>query len=59
MSTWLFTHAACIAHDPGTYHPERPDRLRAALAALEAEPFVGLEWQEAPRARVAMLERVH
>ena len=59
MSTWLFTHAACIAHDPGDYHPERPDRLRAALAALESEPFALLEWQEAPRATVAMLERVH
>jgi len=59
MTTFLYTHAACVAHDPGSYHPERPDRLRAALAALESEPFALLHWQEAPRATAAMLERVH
>jgi acetoin utilization deacetylase AcuC-like enzyme len=29
----LVTHPACLDHDPGTGHPECPDRLRAVLAA--------------------------
>src|SRR5262245_41764962 len=24
MTTLLFTHPACLAHDPGPYHPEQP-----------------------------------
>ena len=35
MSTLLVTHEACIDHDPGIFHPERPDRLRAVLAGLQ------------------------
>jgi acetoin utilization deacetylase AcuC-like enzyme len=30
------THEDCLLHDPGRGHPERPDRLRAAWAGLEA-----------------------
>ncbi|MES2710436.1 MAG: histone deacetylase family protein, partial [Pseudomonadota bacterium] len=37
MSVLLLTHRACLGHDPGPYHPECPDRLRAVLAALDAE----------------------
>ena len=33
MLAW--THAACLDHDPGTEHPERPARLRAVLDALD------------------------
>ena len=33
MSTLLLTHPACFGHEPGPHHPERPDRLRAVLAA--------------------------
>ena len=28
MTTLLYTHAACLEHDPGQYHPESPARLR-------------------------------
>jgi acetoin utilization deacetylase AcuC-like enzyme len=59
MSTLLLTHPACLAHEAGLGHPERPDRLRAVLHALEGEDFVALERGEAPRAREAEIARVH
>ena len=59
MASWLFTHPTCLEHDPGPFHPERPERLRIVLAALEAEEFRGLSWHEAPRAERAQIERVH
>eukprot|EP01041_Mallomonas_annulata_P026677 gene26677-48074_t len=36
MAATLFTHTDMIAHSPGAGHPERPERLAAVLAALEA-----------------------
>jgi acetoin utilization deacetylase AcuC-like enzyme len=59
MTTLLFTHPACLEHDPGSYHPESPDRLRAVLAALEGEEFAAVERREAPRVDRADLARVH
>jgi acetoin utilization deacetylase AcuC-like enzyme len=59
MATLLYSHPACLAHDTGSGHPERPDRLRAVLGALEGEDFAALERREAPRATVAQLARVH
>jgi len=59
MTTIVFTHPACIEHDPGDYHPERPDRLRAVLAALKEEGFETLVWREAPKAMREQIERVH
>ena len=59
MTTALITHAACLDHDPGPYHPESPDRLRAVLAALDAPEFVALIRYEAPRATMDQLTRVH
>ena len=59
MATALITHAACLEHDPGPYHPESPDRLRAVLAALDAPEFAGLIREEAPRATKEQLIRVH
>jgi acetoin utilization deacetylase AcuC-like enzyme len=59
MTTIVFTHPACIEHDPGDYHPERPDRLRAVLAALKKEGFETLVWREAPKAMREQIERVH
>ena len=47
--TLLLTHRACLQHDPGEYHPECPDRLRAVLRALDDEEFAGL--RSAPRRR--------
>jgi len=59
MTTLLYTHPACLEHDPGPYHPESPARLRAVLEALEAPEFAGLERREAPEAAIADLIRVH
>src|SRR5947208_6085885 len=59
MTTLLFTHPACLDHDPGDYHPESPARLRAVLEALDAPEFARLERREAPEAEIDDIARVH
>ena len=59
MTVALFTHPACLDHDPGAFHPECPDRLRHVLAALEAEEFSTLSREAAPLATREQLARVH
>ena len=59
MSVLLLSHRACLAHDPGDFHPECPDRLRAVLKALDQEEFADLIRDEAPQATVEQLCRVH
>ena len=59
MSVLLFSHRACLQHDPGPHHPECPDRLRAVLRSLETEEFTHLIRDEAPQATVEQLTRVH
>ncbi|MEX1365546.1 MAG: histone deacetylase [Nannocystaceae bacterium] len=46
--TLLLHDDAMIDHDPGVGHPERPDRLRAIVQALHAQPIAGAR-MEAPR----------
>lgn len=55
----LYTHPACLAHDPGTGHPESPARLRAVLETLDDPRFAAIERSEAPRATREQLGRVH
>jgi acetoin utilization deacetylase AcuC-like enzyme len=55
----LFTHHACLEHDPGAGHPECPNRLRAILAALDHPDFVGLLREQAPEATFEQLTLVH
>ncbi len=59
MPTALITHPACLEHDAGDWHPERPDRLRAVLAALEAPTFATLLRETAPRATREQLLLAH
>jgi acetoin utilization deacetylase AcuC-like enzyme len=59
MTTLVFTHPACMEHDPGPGHPESPKRLKAVLEALRAPQFAALAWREARRASDAEIERVH
>lgn len=59
MTTLLITHPACIDHDPGTYHPESPARLKAILAALDNPAFQVLERVVAPRAEDRHLMLAH
>jgi len=55
----LYTHPACLLHDPGAGHPESPARLEAVLAALDQDRFAALDRVEAPRATRRQLLRVH
>ncbi|MDA0998079.1 MAG: histone deacetylase family protein [Proteobacteria bacterium] len=59
MTTLLYSHPACVEHDPGTYHPERPDRLRAVMAGLDADEFKHLDRIEAPEIDLDIVARVH
>ncbi|MDE3176386.1 MAG: histone deacetylase family protein [Pseudomonadota bacterium] len=59
MTTLLVSHSACLDHNMGEGHPERPERVRAVEQALEAEAFQLLAREAAPRATQALLTRVH
>jgi len=59
MTTLLYTHRACVEHDPGPGHPECPDRIRAVWRALEAPEFADLIRREAPAASFEALLRAH
>ena len=59
MTTLVISHPACLEHDMGEGHPERPDRLRAIERALESEVFQMLARDAAPRADLSAIERVH
>jgi acetoin utilization deacetylase AcuC-like enzyme len=53
-----------LLHDTGRFHPERPDRLRAIVSALNAAPWADrLQWQlptpVATRPVVPVMEKVH
>lgn len=55
----LVTHEACLRHDPGPGHPERIDRLRAVLQALDEPEFAYLLREEAPAASAEAIAAVH
>jgi len=59
MTTAFFTHPACLEHNTGQGHPERPQRLEAVLLALDEPEFAKLERREAPLADIAHVTRVH
>jgi acetoin utilization deacetylase AcuC-like enzyme len=59
LTTLVISHPACLAHDMGEGHPERPDRLRAIEHALESEVFQMIARDAAPRVELAAIERVH
>ena len=54
----VYTHPACLAHDTGPDHAERPARLTAVVDALRRE-LPALDWHEAPRATRGQLLRAH
>jgi len=47
----------CLEHDPGTRHPESPDRLRAIRKALKGKH--GVSYTDAAPAETADVERAH
>ena len=59
MTTLLYSHPACLKHDPGRHHPESAARLQAVLDALADPEFDRLERREAPEAALEDLRRVH
>ena len=59
MTTLLVSHPSFLEHDTGPHHPERPDRLRAILSALDDPGFAPLDRREAPPASLEQLTRVH
>ena len=59
MTVALITHEACLDHDTGPGHPERPDRLRSVLAALSEKHFPDLRREQAPKATPEQIARVH
>ena len=58
MSVALFTHPDMLEHRPGAGHPERPERLRAVLDALD-DAGLARDRRVATEASVADLERLH
>ena len=58
MTMRVYTHPACLLHDTGPGHAERPERLRAVTDALRGA-FPKLDWREAPRATRGQLLRAH
>ena len=59
MTTILYSHAACIEHDPGPMHPECPGRLNAVLDGLKEPEFNYLKRIEAPKIDLKIVEMVH
>ena len=55
----LYTHPACLHHDPGPGHVEQPARLRVVLQALDRDHFSAVDRIEAPRVTREQLLRVH
>lgn len=58
MSVALFTHPDMIEHRTGAGHPERPERLAAVMAAIDAADL-DLDRRAATEAATADLERIH
>ncbi|MBM3515528.1 MAG: histone deacetylase family protein [Alphaproteobacteria bacterium] len=59
MTTLVVTHGSYLDHDTGAHHPERPDRLRSVLKALEQPTFHDLKRAEAPAATVDQMALAH
>lgn len=59
MPLALYTHPDMLDHRPGEWHPERPERLRAVLDALEDAADLDLSVRDAPLVEEADLARVH
>jgi acetoin utilization deacetylase AcuC-like enzyme len=58
----LFSHPACLEHDPTLLapgHPEAPGRLRALESELRRREWPGWDFREAPPAGEEQLELVH
>jgi acetoin utilization deacetylase AcuC-like enzyme len=59
MDLAVYTHPDMLDHRPKSGHPERPERLIAAMDALRDASDLRLDEREAPLATYPELERVH
>ena len=59
MTTNLYTHPIYLEHLTPPGHPERPERLRALLAALEHEDFAALTRVQSPRGSEELVLLAH
>lgn len=59
MDVALYTHEDMLDHRPGEGHPERPERLRAVIDALNDATDLALIPNDAPLVEEADLARVH
>jgi len=59
LTTLLYSHDDCLAHDTGANHPERPARLAAVDEALSLVDFVSLDRRNAPMGDRDQIARVH
>ncbi|HSV03445.1 MAG TPA: histone deacetylase family protein [Phenylobacterium sp.] len=59
MTVALYTHLDMLDHRPGERHPERPERLRAVVEALQDASDLDLAVRDAPLVEEADLARVH
>ena len=59
MTVALYTHLDMLDHRPGERHPERPERLRAVVDALQDASDLDLAVRDAPLVEEADLARVH
>ncbi|CAG9233932.1 Acetylspermidine deacetylase [Paraburkholderia sabiae] len=57
--TLVYTHAACLNHQPGPHHPESPERLHTVLKALRVPEFAALEWRDAPMGTIEQVQLIH
>jgi len=56
----IITHSDCLEHEPGSGHPENPQRLRGVLSALNtAEINSDLDFYEAPLGSDAQILLAH
>ena len=58
MEVVLVTHPSALTHDAGWGHPERPERIGAAIAGVQRSGLQVLEL-EAERIETETLELVH
>ena len=60
METLIVYHPDCLLHDSGPMHPERADRLRYIVKALNEASFSGnLNWYEPKPIDTELIARVH
>jgi len=57
MSLIVYTHSDCLAHQPPAGHPERPQRLEAALRGIDQ--LSGVELRSAEAVERSDLARIH